>query len=109
MSSYTLKLELLDKLDYLTKNNNIYIDNINYNKIVRLGFLLIDVYLEEHSSKVFPNMLYLIKYIVVFLGIDLDEQLFKLGDQELKNNIAIDDIFHSAINKNRLTHIISKL
>jgi hypothetical protein len=52
MSSYTLKVEFLDRLEHITKNieDRVSLNTDQYNRVVRIGFNIIDLYIENAGS-----------------------------------------------------------
>ena len=107
MSSYTLKVEFLDRLEHISKNiqDRISLTTQQYNRVVRLGFTIIDLYLEQGKSiKLFPNMEKLIYYILFLLGIDINNNI----TIDSETDLVISKLFNIAMEKNLISYI-SKL
>lgn len=113
MSSYTLKVEFLDRLEHITKNieDRVSLNTDQYNRVVRIGFDIIDLYIEKgHSTKEFPNMEKYIYYILFFLGFEYKKYI----SIDNEADIAISKLFTMAstfgllIGKNKI-HYVSKL
>jgi hypothetical protein len=107
MSSYTLKVEFLDRLEHLSKNiqDRISLATDQYNRVVRIAFTIIDLYIDHgYSIKLFPNMEKLVYYILSFLGIETNGNT----TIDIETYLAINKLLNIAMEKNLILYI-SKL